>query len=289
MAQLRSATLGTLLMAVVWLSGCDSLGAAAAQGGEASLRTLIDVLLTNFTNQLADTLSGDENPPPDDGADQNGDDTNDEPTDNGDGQIIDPGQSGFFTSDVQPILNARCINCHSPGAFAQMQGIPWDFREDTAFGDLINQVSSQDEALTLVVPGDPNASLLFLKVSSQSPPVGGMMPLGGPPLTDIEIELIRVWIEQGALEQEDMPADGGDGDAAGSAANGEIIYLSNNCAACHCADASGECALSAPALVGVGAATLDAFLRGDEPHSGGRLALEDQELADLAAYLASLP
>ena len=278
MDQLRSATLGTLLMAVVWLSGCDSLGATAAQGGEASLRTLIDVLLTNFTNQLADTLSGDENPP-----------ANDEPTDNGDGQMIDPGQPVFFTSDVQPILTARCINCHAPGGFAQMQGIPWDFREDTAFGDLVNQVSSQVEALTLVVPGDPNASLLFLKVSSESPPVGSMMPLGGPPLTDIEIELIRVWIEQGALEQEEMPADGGDGEAAGSAENGEIIYLSNNCAACHCADASGECALSAPALVGVSAATLDAFLRGDEPHSGGQRALEDQELADLTAYLASLP
>ena len=280
MGAMRSGTIGLAVTLVLGLAGCGSLGEAAAQGGEATLRTLIDLLLTDFTNQVADTLFGEEPSPMDNG---------DDPPDNGDDQPDDPGKMVFFSSDIQPILNDRCINCHAPGGFAQMQGIPWDYREDTAFEDLIDQLSSQDETLTLVVPGDPNASLLFLKVSSASPPVGSMMPLGGPPLNDSEIEHIRVWIEQGALEQDETPPDGGDGGVADAAENGETIYLSNNCAACHCADAAGDCALSAPALVGVGAASLDAFLRGGEPHSGGQLALDDQELADLAAYLASLP
>jgi hypothetical protein len=48
-----------------------------------------------------------------------------------------------------------------------------------------------------VVPGDPARSLLYRKVSEDNPPVGSRMPLGGR-LTDEQITLIRLWIEQGA-------------------------------------------------------------------------------------------
>lgn len=268
----KSVAFWILLIACTHLIGCGSLGDAAAQGGEATLRTLIDLLLTDLTNQVADTLSGEEPPPTDNG---------DDPPDDGDDE---PGEMVFFSADIQPILNDRCINCHFPGGFAQMAGIPWDFREETAFDDIVEQSSSQDGSLTLVVPGDPDSSLLFLKVSTESPPVGSMMPLGGPPLADSEVALIRAWIEQGALREDDTPPPDGDG---GSAANGEMIYSSNNCSACHCADASGGCALSAPALVGAEASTLSDFLSGVSPHAGGPLELSEQDLLDLEAYLAS--
>ena len=45
-----------LFLFLMGIAGCDSLGEAAAQGTEASLRTLIDLLLTDFTNQVADSL-----------------------------------------------------------------------------------------------------------------------------------------------------------------------------------------------------------------------------------------
>ena len=103
-----------------------------------------------------------------------------------------------FSGQIQPIFTNRCIVCHAPGGIAQNQGIPQDLREGLAYDDLVGQPSVQDANLTLVAPGDAQSSLVFLKVSSDSPPVGSMMPLGGPALSDDEIELIRQWIDQGA-------------------------------------------------------------------------------------------
>jgi cytochrome c553 len=65
------------------------------------------------------------------------------------------------------------------------------------------------------------------------------------------------------------------------------VFTANNCAGCHCADASGGCALSAPPIIGVTAEMLDSVLRGDQAHPT-KVELSDQDLADLQAYLASL-
>jgi mono/diheme cytochrome c family protein len=114
-----------------------------------------------------------------------------------------------------------------------------------------------------------------------------------------------------ALDRDDMPPDDGDGDAdngdnggdgdgdggdggdggtngTDGVGAGEAIYADNGCAACHCADATGGCALDAPSLVSVDPDILAGSLNGDTPHPGGTVDLSDQELADLAAYLASL-
>ena len=275
MQKVRSFTLPVMFLLLLGFASCDSLGEAAAQGTEASLRTLIDLLLTDFTNQVADSLLPGESPPAgeDDGP---GDD------DGTDDQPDQDGEAVTFVADVQPILNERCINCHAPGGFAQMAGIPWDFRQDTAFDDLVDRISIQDADFTLVVPGDPGSSLMFLKISSEFPPVGGMMPLGGPPLTDGEVQLIRAWVEQGAVKGGDDVASGG------SADDGEMLFADSNCSACHCPDAGGGCALSAPAVVGAAVELLDTFLRGAETHAGGTFPFDDQEIADLAAYLQSL-
>ena len=130
-----------------------------------------------------------------------GDRTTD-PGDDVDGGPTQPGGANgamvSFSTQIQPILSARCIVCHSPGGIAQLSGIPQDLGPETAYEDLVNQPSVQRPDLTLVVPGDSGSSLLFLKISSQAPPVGSPMPLTGPPLSGSEIELIRQWIDQGA-------------------------------------------------------------------------------------------
>ena len=278
MQRVQSITHSALFLLLMGFAGCDSLGEAAAQGTEANLRTLIDLLLTDFTNQVADSLLPDDSPP--DGEDDGlGDD--DEPDSGGDEPDQD-GEAVTFVADIQPILNERCINCHAPGGFAQMVGIPWDYREDTAFDDLVNRASSQDADFTMVVPGDPGVSLMFLKISSESPPVGEMMPLGGPPLTEGEVQLIRAWVEQGAVKG------GDDGASGGSANDGEVLFADNNCSACHCADAGGGCALNAPPVTNADFELLDRFLRGGESHAGGIFSFDDREIADLAAYLGSL-
>ncbi len=80
--------------------------------------------------------------------------------------------------------------------------------------------------------------------------------------------------------------DGGSTGLTGDPAAGQTLFTTNNCAACHCADASGGCALSAPPIAGAASDTIDARLRGDAPHPL-KIALSDQDLADLQAYLAS--
>jgi mono/diheme cytochrome c family protein len=109
-----------------------------------------------------------------------------------------------------------------------------------------------------------------------------------------------------SFDQRDTPAseDEDDGDNGGGDTNppdgppleeltgdpgtGEGVYASNACAPCHCADAGGGCALSAPSLVGVETETLDDRLRGDVNHPGGKVNLTNQEIVDLQAYLAGL-
>jgi mono/diheme cytochrome c family protein len=104
-----------------------------------------------------------------------------------------------FAAQIQPILTTACTGCHSPGGSAMLDGIPMDLREGEAYDAVVHRPSAQDAEWTLVVPGDSGSSLLYLKVSSDSPPVGVRMPRFSPTLSPSEIELIGDWIDQGAL------------------------------------------------------------------------------------------
>lgn len=85
----------------------------------------------------------------------------------------------------------------------------------------------------------------------------------------------------------DLVPDGGGDELVGDASVGETIFVTNGCGSCHCNDASGGCALSAPALLGVAVEVLDDNLLGDDAHPV-KLDLSDQDLADLQAYFAGL-
>ncbi len=106
-----------------------------------------------------------------------------------------------LSRDIQPIFNARCTSCHSPGFPTNtIVGIRMVLTPGDAFTSLVNQPSSQRPDLTLVEPGDAESSLLWLKVSSNNPPVGSTMPLFGSRLSSTELGLVRDWINQGALD-----------------------------------------------------------------------------------------
>lgn len=111
-----------------------------------------------------------------------------------DGEIVS------FSDDIAPILLGTCDGCHTPGGIADLEGIELRLTPDVSFEMLTTLQSVQDPALMFVVPGNPDASLLFTKVSSNIPPVGVRMPRSLPPLDADEVELIRLWIEQGAQE-----------------------------------------------------------------------------------------
>lgn len=110
--------------------------------------------------------------------------------------IVDPDVS--FSQQVVPIFTAHCVVCHAAGRAADRAGISMRLTPEEAHGSLVNQVSSQNPNWVRVLPGDPESSLIYQKVSSDQPPVGFRMPLGCSPLTGQEVEWIRGWIEQGA-------------------------------------------------------------------------------------------
>jgi len=105
-----------------------------------------------------------------------------------------------FADDIQPIFDKHCVQCHRVDGFANLQGIVMLLTEGDALDSVVNQASSQNPALSLVVPGDADSSLLFQKVSSNNPPVGATMPLFGKALSSEELGLLRDWIDQGALD-----------------------------------------------------------------------------------------
>lgn len=79
----------------------------------------------------------------------------------------------------------------------------------------------------------------------------------------------------------------------GDAARGAVVFEQGEgngfgCARCHCADASGGCGLDAPNIQGRTYAEVDARVRGAAAHPGGKFNLTDQQIADVAAFLASV-
>lgn len=110
------------------------------------------------------------------------------------------GRAVSLAGDVQPILSQKCATCHAAGGFGSAFGSNLALNSGATFGSTVNQPSDQRPDLLRVKPGDSANSLLYLKVSSNNPPVGATMPLLGERLSSSELALLRDWIDQGALD-----------------------------------------------------------------------------------------
>ena len=103
-----------------------------------------------------------------------------------------------FSTDIQPIFDARCVVCHQPGG----QAFFLSLLVGESYDNLVNADSFiyTDPQATRVVPVDPDVSVLYNKVADTGQ-YGGIMPQPpSTPLAPAQIELIRLWIVQGALE-----------------------------------------------------------------------------------------
>ncbi|MFQ6113907.1 MAG: hypothetical protein ACE5NG_07430 [bacterium] len=101
-----------------------------------------------------------------------------------------------LSSIQENILTPRCAisGCHIPGGAG-----PMALRnKNESFNNLVNVPSAFGKPR--VDPGNANNSVLFLKVIGDNS-VGQRMPRNGPPfLNDDEINAIRDWINDGALD-----------------------------------------------------------------------------------------
>ncbi len=96
-----------------------------------------------------------------------------------------------FNRDVRPILSDRCYACHGPDKNQRKTNLRFD-REQGAFPPLAGGGRA-------IVRGKPEESVLLQRAAS-SDPVFRMPPAyaGRDPLSEAEIETLRLWIEQGA-------------------------------------------------------------------------------------------
>lgn len=109
---------------------------------------------------------------------------------------------------VQTIFTDDCVTCHT-------RGDDLNLTSGAAWADLVNRPAPAAEACggTLVVPGDPNASYLYQKLTNPNPCSGSQMPrtsLFPDPLPACVLALISSWIVEGA------PAPSGDAGASDS-------------------------------------------------------------------------
>ena len=109
------------------------------------------------------------------------------------GAGLPPAAAGSFKAVQDNVFTPICTTCHS-GASA-----PLGLRLDAAnsYALLVNVPSVEVGSLKRVAPGDPANSYLVQKIEGRAS-VGARMPLGGPALSQANIDLVRAWIASGA-------------------------------------------------------------------------------------------
>lgn len=116
-----------------------------------------------------------------------------------DSTLPGPGEPVSLAQHIQPIFNASCTSCHVRGGLTDLDNVRLYLTDGESWASLVNQASTQNSALTRVIPNDSANSLLYQKVSSNNPPVGSRMPFFGAALSQKQIDVIKAWIDQGAL------------------------------------------------------------------------------------------
>jgi hypothetical protein len=89
-----------------------------------------------------------------------------------------------YNSEIQPILDSRCTNCHGDSNADANLSL-------TSYNNVMNGGESGD----VVIPFDPENSLLWQYINM------GLMPPGANDLTDSQESLIAQWIIEGALSE----------------------------------------------------------------------------------------
>jgi hypothetical protein len=96
-----------------------------------------------------------------------------------------------YTSDVRPILDNYCAECHMPDMQgAQQSGFQIDSYASLMKGTKLGPV---------IVPGSSESSTLYILLAGKADPQINM-PHGKEPLSAAEVETIRRWIDQGAMD-----------------------------------------------------------------------------------------
>jgi 3D (Asp-Asp-Asp) domain-containing protein len=99
------------------------------------------------------------------------------------------GQLQSYAANVQPVLTARCVTCHSFGI---------DLRQGQSYSTLVDKPSTFPTG-TRVIPSDAANSVLYRRIIDTGSPAGFRMPVDGTPFLPLREEnIIKTWINMGA-------------------------------------------------------------------------------------------
>ncbi|MBI4601815.1 MAG: PSD1 domain-containing protein [Planctomycetes bacterium] len=101
-----------------------------------------------------------------------------------------PSKPVDFAREIRPILSEKCLACHGPDSKKRKAKLRLDVREG---------VFRVEEGRAVTVPGKPEESHLYLRLTSTDP--SERMPpedSGKKPLSAEEVQRVRDWIAQGA-------------------------------------------------------------------------------------------
>src|SRR3954465_6373274 len=110
------------------------------------------------------------------------------------GAVSEKPKSVSYHASVLPILQANCQGCHQPAKASGKLDL-------TVFKNILAGGESGSAA---VVPGKPDDSYLLEQITPDDKGVAAM-PQEKPPLSKVDLALIRQWIEEGA--KDDTPPD----------------------------------------------------------------------------------
>ena len=97
-----------------------------------------------------------------------------------------------YQRDVHPIFEEKCTGCHTPpyGEGYRQTGLDMGSYETLVQGSIYGPV---------IVPGNSRNSALNILVEGRAGDLSRALEIKHKPMTDREIEVLRLWVEQGAL------------------------------------------------------------------------------------------
>ncbi|MEL6182310.1 MAG: hypothetical protein AAFS10_25360, partial [Myxococcota bacterium] len=132
---------------------------------------------------------------------------------------VEPGPPVSFRRDLLPTLQRNCADnpCHGRAAEPFLgPSLPTTPDASEILAHIVGIPSETVPSMLLVEPGAPAESFLIVKVegcqdalelectpqpgSTTSSACGGVMPLASRPICDLDRELLRRWVLQGALD-----------------------------------------------------------------------------------------
>ena len=96
-----------------------------------------------------------------------------------------------YKRDVHPIFVDKCIACHTPpnGEGYKRSGLDLESYETLMEGSIYGPA---------IVPGNSRKSPVNMLVEGRAGKLSSEMKLRHTPITDREIEVLHLWVEQGA-------------------------------------------------------------------------------------------